>query len=112
MIVGVIYRTTCISQLSYVEVTVVGIIEDLIKGYASDGIGPRSYVVLLNHHSKILSSVFWGIFRRKFSHVMRDVNGSEIIEEFDSVFSTRFGNPHRSIKSVNQGDLMFPLTKR
>ena len=36
----------------------------------------------------------------------------EIMEECGSVFPTRFGNPNFSTKSVNQGDLMFLLTKR
>ena len=37
---------------------------------------------------------------------------SEIVEECESVFPTRFGNPNFSTKSVNQGGLMFLLTKR
>jgi len=41
-----------------------------------------------------------------------NVDRYEIMEEFDSVFPTRLGNPNWSTKSVNQGDLMFFLTKR
>ena len=78
--------------------------------WKTPGVHPRSKInrFITNHLEPFAGGVPDPFLEDSFLKVGR----SEIMEEFDSVFPTGFGNPICSTKSVNQGVLMFLLTKR